>query len=111
MKLNFILNSKALSSVKSIISNLHSNYLVLIEYILTHLTEEQFDESKVWAERLKYALNTRKFIKSKTALNTRKFIKSKTVLSNKEILESNNNSATSMLRDLIKLNWEESIYK
>ena len=92
MKLNFILNSKALSSVKSIISNLHSNYLVLIEYILTHLTEEQFDESKVWAERLKYALNTRKFIKSKT------------VLSNKEILESNNNSATSMLRDLIKLN-------
>ena len=99
MKLNFILNSKALSSVKSIISNLHSNYLVLIEYILTHLTEEQFDESKVWAERLKYALNTRKFIKSKT------------VLSNKEILESNNNSATSMLRDLIKLNWEESIYK
>lgn len=86
-------------NAKTVIKNLHRNYLVFIEFILNNLTSDQFEFAKEWAEKLQKLLKTRSVMKQSISLF------------NSDILEKNNNISTTLVKDLIRLNWDQNEYK
>ena len=86
-------------NVKTVINYIHRNYLVFIEFILTNLTSDQFSFAKEWVEKLQKLVVTRSVMKQSSSLF------------NSDILEKNNNISTTLIKDLIKQNWEQNEYK
>lgn len=52
-------SAKNLSSIKNIMTNVHKNYLIFVEFICKNLTSEQRTKTKEWVEELFNILQNR----------------------------------------------------
>lgn len=81
---------KIQSNLNNVISNIHRNYLVFVEFICNNLTEEQYDVANDWAGKLKRVLKTRAIMKSHYTYN------------NSELLQTNNSISIKLVKDLLR---------
>jgi hypothetical protein len=88
MSVNIFKSSRNLSSVKNIMSNMHKNFLIFVDFICKNLTYQQRTKTKQWVDELYYILSNRPAAKTHYQCN------------NTQTLIRNNELSSNLLKNL-----------
>jgi hypothetical protein len=88
MQTNIYKSSRNLSSIKNIMSNMHKNFLIFVDFICKNLTYQQRTKTKQWVDELYYILNNRPAAKTHYRCN------------NTQTLIRNNELSSNLLKNL-----------